>query len=75
MNEERRRFLRFLAATPALPFLDLPRVWMEAIYAFHPAQTAASATQPGVIATAADAFSKIDRLEGKAPVLTLPRDE
>jgi isopentenyl diphosphate isomerase/L-lactate dehydrogenase-like FMN-dependent dehydrogenase len=57
MDANRRRFLQFLAATPVLPFLDLPREWMRAIEAMG---QAAPAAQDGAIASAADAMSVLD---------------
>ena len=48
MDPYRRRFLQFLAATPALPFLDLPREWVVA------------AQEAAVIASPSDAMSVFD---------------
>jgi 4-hydroxymandelate oxidase len=59
MDQNRRRFLQFVAATPVLPFLDLPREWMDAIRTMNAGQAGAAA-QDGVIATAADAMSVFD---------------
>ena len=59
MDPDRRRFLQFVAATPVLPFLDLPRDWMDGIHALTAGQ-AGPVAQDGVIATAADAMSVLD---------------
>ena len=59
MDQNRRRFLQFVAATPVLPLLDLPREWLDAIRSMKAGQAAAVA-QDGVIATAADAMSVFD---------------
>jgi isopentenyl diphosphate isomerase/L-lactate dehydrogenase-like FMN-dependent dehydrogenase len=61
MDESRRRFLQFVAATPVFPFLDLPRDWLDGIRALGAGQAGAAAAPEGaVIANAADAFSVLD---------------
>ena len=60
MDATRRRFLQFLAATPVLPFLDLPREWIDAVHALSRAQAGAPVAPAAVITRAADAFSLLD---------------
>ncbi len=66
LNPARRRFLGLLAASPLLPYLDLPGDWMEAIHTMTggrleaAAQAGAAAQNGGLIASAADAMSVLD---------------
>jgi len=59
MDPNRRRFLQFVAATPVLPLLDLPRDWMRDIRAMG-VQEVGAAAQDGLITSAADALSVFD---------------
>lgn len=64
-QRSRRRFLQLIAASPVLPFLDLPRDWMDAIHAMggsglDAAQGAAAVQDAQLIARAADAVSVFD---------------